>query len=213
MIKINSGYAEHIDAIDEVKSIGIDLNVINTDSPYKLASTNNPDIVISRNSKIINNEYPAIKFIGPECKFPNYDVNIEFGVDIRKIFTYNKFTPESKIVLINRNNNNEFINTVLSKFNYVRVFGNKIDYYGYTGQILNDVYGYLLSSEISAVDNEFDALKSLACGIKTVLTPFDYPYCTNLFSDKYCNNLVGINEFITSKTWTNIFKKLLESVE
>ena len=63
MLKINSNYTEYFSAIRSLREIGIDLSIIETNSPFKLATTNNPEIVISKQANLINGEFPNIKFV------------------------------------------------------------------------------------------------------------------------------------------------------
>lgn len=211
MIRINSGYIGHKDAENSLREmLGIELNVIDTDSPYELAKYKNPNIVISHNSKLINGEFPTIKFCGPDCTFPNIPFEYEVGVDTLPIFTSTSIFPiKSEWIFLNRTSNNELIQKALSLNRYIRVFGPKINYYGYTGPIDNP-YKYMGACTSCIVDTEADALRAIAMNIKQVYTPFPYPFCTNIMGEQYSGPIVDRTEFIESKLWVTIFKKVLE---
>ena len=201
-VKINSYYKEHNDAIKCMSNFGIQLNIIPNESPYLLAQ-DGPDIVIHPNSHMIREEYPAVKFLGPNCKFPNFDYSPKFGFDALS-YTNKKSPIKSECVFINTlgEENNEFIKTLESN-HYVRVWGRQTNCIGYMGPLNCNSFELYNNSDICAADNESEILKILSLN-KVCYTPFTYMGgrlygCINLLESKEEQNkaklLINKNEY------------------
>ena len=212
-MRINSYYSQHYDAINFLKKYGIELNIIVNESPFALAQSK-PNIVIHPKSFILNGEYPTIKFMGPECDFPNYKYLVNFGFD--KESATNKMHPiKSQCSFINTTNNIDFIKKLESMFS-LRVWGRPVDSLSYMGPINCNTYEIYNSSEVCAADNESEILKATYVG-KFCYTPFNYlggKFCLtqNIFeaNNDYARIFVNKDELFELKDWRVIFNEIFE---
>lgn len=217
IMKINSYYKEHKDAVLTLAKKGIELKVITNDSPYLLAQ-DSPDIVIHPNSRVMNGEYPTIKFLGPKCSFPNYEYIPEFGFDSQSV-THKTHPIKSKCAFINTRGeeNAEFIKKLESMY-YLRIWGVPTNSLGYMGPLNCNSYEIYNSSEVCAADNEAEILKIGYVG-KMCHTPFDYMdnrllFAHNLMlSDEERDKtrlFINQEEYFESKSWIAIFNRMFE---
>lgn len=214
-MRINSFYNEHRDAISYLNKLGITLRVINNPSPFVLAQ-DSPDIVIHPESKIVKDKYPTIKFLGPNCEFPNYDYMPEFGFDSSSK-TNEKSKIKSQCSFINTlgyEYNEKFIKKLEEKY-YVRVWGRPSNCIGYMGPLNCNSYEIYNSSEICAADNGAEILKIGYVG-KMCYTPFDYMgnrliFAQNIFNqDNNAKMFINQDELFETKNWGAIFNRMFK---
>lgn len=215
IMKINSYYKEHYDAIPFLAKYNIELNVITNESPFVLAQTS-PNIVIHPKSNMMNGEYPTIKFLGPNCSFPNYNYIPEFGFN-KSGYTKNKHKIKSECSFVNTTNNLKFIKKLESMF-HLRIWGLPVDSLGYMGRLNCSTYEIYNNSDFCAADNEQEILKANYSG-KICYTPFDYlnnrlRLVQNIFNQTNDVRLfIDSEEFFESKDWRTIFNKIFTICE
>lgn len=216
-MKINSYYTQHLDAVKTLYKFGITLNIINNESPYFLAQ-DNPEIVIHPNAYVMNGEYPIVKFLGPECKFPNYNYSPEFGFDSVS-YTDKKSPIKSECSFINTlgDENKEFIKKLESLY-YVRIWGRPTDSIGYMGPLNCNPYEIYNNSEICAADNESEILKVGYTG-KMCHTPFSYMGDRLLFAQNLmmpeeerdkAKLFINQQDYFEVKNWAKIFNEMFK---
>jgi actin-related protein len=214
-MKINSFYKEHKDAIGHLNKFGITITVINNPSPFVLAQ-DSPDIVIHPESKMVKDKYPTVKFLGPDCVFPNYNYTPEFGFDSSSV-TAKKSEVKSQCSLINTlgyEANEKFIKK-LEEMYYLRVWGRPANCIGYMGPLDCNSYEIYNSSEVCAADNEAEILKIGYVG-KMCHTPFDYMDNRVMFAENIFNKsdkarlFIDSDELFENKNWGAIFNRMLK---
>ena len=129
-MRINTDMPQYASAIRPLAKYGINLNVIRgTNSPYKLAHINKPNVIISHSSKLIKMEFPHIKFVGPQCKFPNYEYIPEQGFDSSICDEIPASHIKSKSVFINKEGPKN------------KIFIKKIESLGLAPKVIGDGFG------------------------------------------------------------------------
>lgn len=213
---INSAYTMHYSAIDLLAPRGIQLNIIQNNSPYVLATTGRPNVVIHPLSKVMSGEFPTIKFCGPDCKFPNFNHIPEMGFsELGSVKAPSEI--EDKIVLINNVGDTAFIKYLESIGCHLEIYGKKCSSLYYYGPHNFDSYDIYRNARYIAVDSEEEALKALfATRInknvgQTILSNFNYKSCSN-FRNKGIVQELSTDLFLESRNWNNIFNKLFKEI-
>lgn len=214
---INSAYPIHYSAIDLLAIRNIKLNIILNSSPYVLANYGNPNIVIHPLSKVITNEFPTIKFCGPDCKFPNFNYEPIIGFsEIGSVKTPSKII--NKIVFINTVNDIAFIKYLESLNIHLEIYGKKCPSLYYYGPFDFNSFDIYKDAQYIAVDSEEEALKALFSARinnnigQTVLSNFNYKSCLNFKNNKGEAQELCTDSFLESRNWNNIFNKLFNEI-
>lgn len=214
-LKINSDLVNYSSAVPMLARYGINLNILhNCNSPYKLAHANRPDVVISMNANKITTEFPHIKFVGPQCKFPNYEYNPVQGFNAELCDIAPPSELKSKVIFINRQGPKN------------KLFIKKIESIGLSPFVLGDGFGIAQinygkkepieslykSAEFVAATSVEDIYRALYLG-KMCITPWEFPHCNNIFkSAKLTMNPAQI-EFAKQFDWKNIFGEILAKID
>ena len=216
MIKINSYYKAHKSAYPMLLSKGIDLTIVDSKSPYVLATYNNPDVVIHPLSNIIKGEFPEIRFFGPKCEFPHTEFNFAYGYSsygIESIAPIDEFTD---VIFINTANNPKYISAVenMAKENGLTfgIYGRKYDSSLYYGPIKESIFAYYKSCKIAAVDSVTEALNVLSLRGPRVVAPFMMPFTTNVKGEPHDNNGFELDNFLEINSWEYLFKDILKEL-
>lgn len=214
-LKINTFYSGHASAIPTLYKRKIELNVINNKSPYVLTA-GSPDVIIHPLSKIMNGEFPQIKFCGPGSTFPNYDFTYIQGFSDNEIMKYIRPNPAKKRVFINTTNDIAFIKYLESLNDNLEIYGKKCDSLYYKGPLEHDSYHYYFRGTYLSADNEEDALKAMrATSMGPVITNFDFTGCLN-FKTRQTNTkqftMEEIDDFLYDRHWNTIFRNLMKRI-
>ena len=221
-LKINSAYPIHETAVELLSIRDIQLKIIKHSSPFVLAQAGSPDIVIHPLSKVMTDEFPMIKFCGPDCSFPNYNWVPEIGYSEIGCRLTVPVSLVDKIVLINTTNNMSFTKYLesLSGLNQVfelQIYGNKCNSLYYYGPLNKNSYDHYKEAAIIGVDNEAEALKALFTDRvnklqQHIVSSFDYNGCIN-FKDKHSIRKIDVEDsFLEYKNWNNIFNRLFNEI-
>lgn len=213
---INSAYPLHYSAIDLLALRDIQLNIIQNNSPYVLATTGRPNIVIHPLSKVMTDEFPTIKFCGPDCQFPNFNYVPEMGFsELGSVRA--PTTIQNKIVFINNLGDTAFIKYLESLGGHLEIYGKKCSSLYYYGPHDFDSYDIYKNARYIAVDSEEEVLKALFSTRinknvgQTILSNFNYKSCTN-FRNRDVVPELFTDSFLESKNWNNIFNNLLKEI-
>lgn len=216
-LTINSGYKEHLTARKFLASKNIKLNVIESNSPYILATIDNPNIVIHPMSKIMDDEYPSIKFCGPDCKFPNYNFNLINGFTDLGLNKIPSKKIENEIILINTINDTPLVKYLESLNLKLSIYGEPCSSLYYYGKTEVDSYILYKNSAIIGVDNETELLKALSV-IKSnnfyqrIISIIDNNYCFNFKNKNQIQKNENLDLYLESKNWNNIFSNFLNEI-
>lgn len=212
-LTINSYFKSHYAAIDSLRSIGINLNIIPNPSPYVVADTGSPNIVIHPKANLIKNEYPHIKFAGPNCTFPHYPFEMEIGIPDFQVSSQNVLDG---IVYLNSVNDYAFIKYLESLDRPLSIYGKSCNSIYYAGPLQENTYKAYEKYKYIAVDNEHEALiaikvmRDLNLGQK-IYSNFNYIDCIN-FKDSGLKFKNDDPMFLENKRWVKIFERLLENM-
>ena len=211
--KINSYYKIHENAIKTLALMDIELRIVNSPSPYVLANYSSPDIVIHPISKLIQGQYPHIKFCGPDCSFPNYEFKTLIGFsppneDLGKI-------SHTDTILINTIGDIALIKYAesISEGRELIIHGKQCDSLYYAGPVPKDTYLFYAGANSILVDNEYEVLKALYIKDDTqlLITGFDYNCCFNFRNPKgEISNTK--DKLLKERDWKFIFTELLEKI-
>ena len=213
---INSAYVMHYSAIDLLAQRGVQLNIIQNNSPYVLAHTGKPNIVIHPLANMMDGEFPSIKFVGPNCVFPNFNYVPEIGFS--EIGSVRKPSEiQEKLVFINNVGDTAFIKYLESLYMHIEIYGKRCSSLYYYGPHNFDSYDIYKSAKYIAIDSEGEALKALFSARinnsgQKILSNFNYKGCVN-----FRNSTRNIQEectdaFLESRNWNNIFNKLFKEI-
>lgn len=206
---------QYVGAIRPLSKYGIHLNIIKSGgSPYKLAHTNKPNVVISHSSSLINMEFPHIKFVGPKCKFPNYDYTPEQGFDSSLCDEIEASPIKSKVVFINREGpkNKIFIKKMESLGLSPKVVGDGFGIAQINLRHLHETASLYKSAQYGASTSAEEIYKILYLG-KPCITPWDFPHCTNIMKTNKLTMNTDQVEFAKQFDWLNIFAKIFDLID
>lgn len=155
---ILSNILEHLDGVSVLHSLNVDYHVL-SENVWNLA-THNPEYIISlEDCEKVSNEFPNIKFIYPNAKFPNFNLKNKTVFNLIDYYAV-KDNPSIK------NSNAEFGACVVAKDPKF-----KFDIKNLSSEYKIDCYGLEIGQSTIQYDtnNEFEIYK-------------DYPICvgTNL---------------------------------
>lgn len=212
-IKINTSYPVFYSAIPMLASKDIDLKIIKSNSPFTLASVDSPDIVIHPMSFVMKDEFPEIKFVGPNCEFPNYEFTPEIGYTDWNINTIDPKNIDVELVFINTLSDMSFIKYLESLGLTLAIFGRQCDSLYYYGELEVDSYALYKAAEFIAVDNEAELLKAARTKDRAK------PQIVCNFNNNICFNFKDTNkkyeyttDILEHKNWDYIFKKLFKQI-
>jgi len=217
-LKINSYYTEHATAKELLASKNIDLRIINNKSPYVLANSDSPDIVVHPEASLISaGEFPEIKFCGPGCKFPNYNIVLPYGYSDYKIDEI-QAGEFNDIVFLNTQNDYSFIKYLESFDKKLSIYGRQCDSLYYKGNLQNNSYSYYKNANLIAVDNEHAALKAMRSRksheVEVIsnfdMESFDISNYQTRGDVKIFKNRT--DEILAQRNWDNIFREFLNAI-
>lgn len=214
-LTINSYFKTHYAAVESLANAGIRLNIIPNPSPHVLANTGSPNIVIHPKASLVGNEYPHIKFAGPNCSFPHYPFEMEIGIPD---FEVSNSELTDGIIYLNSTNDFSFIKYLESLERPLRIYGKSCHSIYYSGSFSEQTPTYKEYEKYKyiAVDNEQEALiaikvmRTLKAGQK-IYSNFNYIDCIN-FKDSGLKFKNEDEMFLENKRWVKIFEKLIESM-
>lgn len=206
----------HYSAIDLLALRDIQLNIIPNNSPYVLATTGRPNIVLHPLANVMRGEFPIIKFCGPDCEFPNFNYVPEMGFsELGSVRAPSEI--QDKIVFINNAGDTAFIKYLESICGHLEIYGRKCSSLYYYGPHNFNSYDIYKDARYIAVDSEEETLKALfATRInknvgQTILSNFNYKSCSN-FRNKEGAQELSTDLFLESRNWNNIFNKLFKEI-
>lgn len=214
-MRINTDIIQYASAIRPLAKYGIHLNIIKSDnSPYKLAHTNRPNVVISHTASLINMEFPYIKFVGPKCKFPNYDYIPEQGFDKELCDLIEPSKINSKTVFINRegNKNKLFIKKMESLGLAPKVIGSGFGIAQINLQYHIEPASLYKSAQFCGASLVEEIYKILYLG-KPCITPWDFPYCNNIMKSNKIEMSSEQIDFAKQFDWLNIFARIFNLID
>lgn len=211
---INTNITTYESAISELATLGVSLKIING-GVYKLAQSGKPNIVLCNDANKIDGEFPHIKFVGPNCKFPNYNYALEIGFNsiLRDMVPPSKIKSNAIFLNLEGVKNKIIIKKIESLGIPLKVIGNGFGISQINPLTFEDSYAFYKSAEMCIATHPIEIYKILYLG-KPCLTPFDFPFCTNI-KDIGAHNVWAISpkegqiEFAEGYSWTNIFNKIM----
>lgn len=212
ILKINSSYQIHSSAVNFLRTVGVELNIIVNNSPYYLATHGAPNVVFHPLAHMMKGEFPEIKFFGPKCTFPNYEYNPLIGYTDYNIDELGPANLDADIVFVNTVNDMALIKYLESLDMKLAIFGKPCNSLYYYGPQEFDSYSlYKAATSLIAVDNEPEALKALRLTVDNpnvhIVAGFDYNGCMN-FRNKNKVNTFNYTATLVAKNWKTIFTNL-----
>lgn len=213
---INTSYPIFYSAIPMLAQKDINLNIIKSNSPFTLATNGSPDVVIHPLSNIMKDEFPTIKFVGPNCKFPNYEFTPEIGYTDWNINEIESVNIGVELVFINTINDMVFIKYLESLGISLAIFGKPCDSLYYYGELKVDSYALYKNTNFIAVDNEAELLKAARIkdrALPKIVCNFNNDICFNFRYQKEVNKKYEYSvEIMEHKNWDYIFKNLFKQL-
>jgi hypothetical protein len=211
---INTNYPIFNSAIYPASKRGIELNIIKTNSIYRLAQEFSPNIVLC-DVPPNDREFPNVKFVGPKCDFPNYNYEFRYGFDSEIL----EQTPPSDmpidVIFINKNGQKDklLIKKAESLGLNLKVVGQ-----GYGVSQLNlerlddiEITSLYKKARICLASDPEEAYKILWMN-KICLTSFNFPDCHNIMKVSTLPHLTEPNAYdrISKNRWIEIFNEIME---
>ena len=215
MITINTNYPIFTTAIRAAERAGIALNVIQTESVYRLAQQNNPNIVLCE--KAPDDSFPHIKFVGPKLSFPNYSFDFRHGFDSQILDNTSPSNVDIDLFFINKSGpkNKMFIKRLESLDFNLKVIGMGFGISQLNIDDLNEekIAAMYNKANIIAADSIEEILKAHHLN-KVCITPFNYYNCINVKNIKHKSDIDGVGantkDLVSKHTWQNIFNEIFE---
>lgn len=212
---INTNYPIFNTAINAAARAGIELNVIKTDSVYRLAQQGTPNIVLCE--KAPDESFPHIKFVGPKCEFPNYKFDFRHGFDSQILDNTPPADIEIDVFFINKSGqkNKAFIKNLESLDFNLKVLGAGFGISQLNIDDLNDekIAAMYNRANIIAADSIEEILKAHYLN-KLCITPFNYTNSINIKNIKHKSNIdsiaVNTKDLVIKHTWQNVFNDIFE---
>ena len=213
-IRINTAYPIFYSAIPMLAQKGIELNIVKSNSPFTLATINSPNIVIHPMSYIMKDEFPEIKFVGPQCKFPNYNYIPEVGYTDWNFEEIARADFVADIVFINTIGDMAFIKYLESLGKSLAIYGRPCDSLYYYGEPNVDSYALYKSAKLIAIDNEAELYKAARTEATSshLLSNFNNNLCINFKDRKNDENIKDHFLTMKNKNWNEIFKNLFKEL-
>lgn len=213
-IRINTAYPIFYSAIPMLAQKGIELNVIKNNSPFTLATLGSPDVVIHPLSHVMNGEFPEIKFVGPNCSFPNYEFTPELGYTDWNFEGIASIDTGADIIFINTINDISFIKYLESLNKPLAIFGKPCNSLYYYGELEIDSYALYKGAKLIAVDNEAELYKAarVEATSSRLISNFNNDLCIN-FKNTDHKDIKDHFLILKNKNWNEIFKNLFKQLD
>lgn len=210
-IVINTNLPQYHSAVNWGRSRNIKINIINGNDFELAKHIERPNYVISHSCHLIQDNFPEITFIGPECGFPGKSYYPEAGFDSGALDSMPRIIVPADIIYVNKTvsfDSKVFIKKIESLGLNLKVYGHGFGISEFKSKVPPDS-AYKGVSAIAA-DNEEEIYKALYLG-KVCITPFNFAHCYNVFEIESGQSLVSTEaqqDFAKQNTWDSIFNRM-----